>query len=184
MDETTKVIIATISGFVIAFFAEPVKNYFENKAKLRNLKIALYKEILYNYGSLKSLELSTNSMPFIRYMGEFALRTECYKNAIQNEVSLFYQLEETNAINTLHNGYLNLMKDMRRGYGEQATDELIIEKFVELSNSYRERVAVEFYRGNLDKEVLKGLGTKNHYQNLIKQGKEILEKRPHYPISD
>jgi hypothetical protein len=166
-------LIATISGFIIAFLAEPVKTYFQNRAKLKNLRIALYKEILYNYSSLKTLDLTLSSAPFINYMGEFALRTECYKNAIQNEVSLFYQLEETNAINTLHNGYLNLMKDMRRGYGEQATDELIIEKFVELSNSYRERVAVEFYRGNLDKKVLKRLVNPNHYQNWMKKGEEL-----------
>ena len=29
MDETTKVLIGTISGFIIAFFAEPVKSFFQ-----------------------------------------------------------------------------------------------------------------------------------------------------------
>jgi hypothetical protein len=30
MDETGKIIIATISGFTVAFFAEPIKLYFQN----------------------------------------------------------------------------------------------------------------------------------------------------------
>ena len=50
--------IATISGFIIAFFAEPLKTYFQNRAKLKNLRIALYKEILYNYSSLKTIDLT------------------------------------------------------------------------------------------------------------------------------
>ena len=48
MDETTKVIIATLSGFIIAFFAEPVKSYFQNRGQLHNLRVALYKEMVNN----------------------------------------------------------------------------------------------------------------------------------------
>ena len=44
MDETTKVLIGTISGFLIAFFAEPIKIYFSNNFKKRNIRLALYKE--------------------------------------------------------------------------------------------------------------------------------------------
>lgn len=67
MDETTKVIIATLSGFIIAFFAEPVKSYFANRAKLNNLRIALYKELLYNYSTLKDLECVNLSLPHTKY---------------------------------------------------------------------------------------------------------------------
>jgi hypothetical protein len=48
MDVTTKVIIATLSGFIIAFFAEPAKKNFLERTKLHNLKIALYKELIFN----------------------------------------------------------------------------------------------------------------------------------------
>jgi hypothetical protein len=33
MDNTLSVIIGTLSGFIIAFFAEPIKRYFEQKSK-------------------------------------------------------------------------------------------------------------------------------------------------------
>lgn len=40
MDETTKILIGTISGFVIAFFVEPVKIYFQNQGRKKNLRKA------------------------------------------------------------------------------------------------------------------------------------------------
>lgn len=49
MDETLKIIIGTLSGFIIAFFAEPIKIYFQNKAKINYIRLAVYKEISHNY---------------------------------------------------------------------------------------------------------------------------------------
>lgn len=108
MDETTKVIIATLSGFIIAFFAEPVKNYFENRAKLNNLRIALYKELLNNYKNV-AMVIRGKDIAFksrVKVLRN-ALRTECYKHALENEVSLFYRLEEANDINMLEGAMLS-----------------------------------------------------------------------------
>jgi hypothetical protein len=54
MDETIKVLIGTVSGFVIAFFAEPVKVFFQNRTGKQILRVALYKEILSNYWFLST----------------------------------------------------------------------------------------------------------------------------------
>jgi len=102
MDETTKIIIATISGFVIAFFAEPVKIYFQNKAKLKNLQIAIYKEIIHNYALLRNFNGEGDFRPLIEFNNEYYIRTECYKQAITSELTLFYQLKEASAINHLY----------------------------------------------------------------------------------
>src|SRR3989304_907108 len=122
MDETTKVLIGTLSGFLIAFFAEPVKIYFQNKTKLKNLKLALYKELLDNYWTLRDMK-GVNEKELVKFMHEFGIRMECYKNAIQNEVSLFYQLKESHSFNVLYSRWLALMVDMRKGYSQETTDE-------------------------------------------------------------
>jgi hypothetical protein len=54
MDDVTKIIIATISGFIVAFFAEPVKLYFQNKQRRDVFRFALYAEIYNNYRLLST----------------------------------------------------------------------------------------------------------------------------------
>ena len=41
MDEFTKVLIATISGFIIAFLSEPTKTFFTNQNNVKQLRRAL-----------------------------------------------------------------------------------------------------------------------------------------------
>jgi hypothetical protein len=41
MDDTLKIIIGTLSGFVIAFFAEPIKIFFQNRARINNIRLAV-----------------------------------------------------------------------------------------------------------------------------------------------
>lgn len=99
MDETTKVIIATISGFIIAFLAEPVKDIIQHRTKLLNLKVALYKELWSNYATLDVA--SRHEVPLTMFFYQPSLRTECYKHALEHEISLFYQLEEATMMNSL-----------------------------------------------------------------------------------
>ena len=53
MDEILKITIGTVAGFVIAFFAEPVKIYFQNASKKKSLRLALYGELINNFMSLR-----------------------------------------------------------------------------------------------------------------------------------
>jgi hypothetical protein len=179
MDETTKVIIATLSGFIIAFFAEPVKNYFQDRAKLRNLRIALYKEVFYNY-----TVLSESRMKIIEdeaevaigdYLSQRVLRTECYKHALENEISLFYQLDEAHMIHILEGRLLgqimNLYGDMNNLLGEEVSRADINPAFAMLSRSFQNSFAILVYVGTLQAKVLKKIISKDEYLKLVEKGK-------------
>ncbi len=105
MDDTVKVLIATFSGFIVAFLAEPVKIYFQNKSRKENIQSAIYGEMFHNYVILKSFIADTNTgddiekfMKFFKY----SVRTECYKFALSQETALFYQLTESTPINGMY----------------------------------------------------------------------------------
>src|SRR5215216_6605487 len=99
---------ATISGFVIAFFAEPVKIYFQNRAKLNDLRVALYKKLLANYVSLYFLIQDKSPLSGSKKANYYRmpLRRECYEHALENEISLFYRLNESSHINVLQGSTL------------------------------------------------------------------------------
>src|SRR3989304_291447 len=125
MSDTTVTIIGMIAAFLTAILAEPAKNYFQNMGKLHNLRIALYKEMVHNYNILRRFVLDDfgSEFPPGEYLARHALRTECYKNAIQNELSLFYQLDEANLINslqgTLMGQIITLSSDLKDYLGEE-----------------------------------------------------------------
>lgn len=116
MDETTKILIGTVSGFIIAFFAEPVKLYFQNKFNLNKMQGALYYEIFHNYMSLLiflenySKISDQEAMSLFKSGAKHSIRTECYKHFISNEVKLFYQLKEAAEINLMYS-FIYTMKD-------------------------------------------------------------------------
>jgi len=107
MDEATKILIGTISGFLIAFLAEPIKIHFQNQAKSRNLRIAIYKEIFFNYSLIK-WHFENDSIHNYTEEGKYLLQTECYKYAINQELSLFYQLNEAISVNAIYGYYMAL----------------------------------------------------------------------------
>jgi hypothetical protein len=99
MDETTKVLIATISGFIIAFFAEPVKAWFQNRAKVRELRLALYKEIFLNYSYLAG---ENKDKIFSKALVQHAMQNNCYQYAINSEIKTFYKVKEAATINNIY----------------------------------------------------------------------------------
>lgn len=103
MDETIKVLIGTISGFIIAFFAEPIKRHFENKSKLKHLRIALYKEMIQNFlmleGTLNDFRSNEKSNIMV---GQPLLITDCYRHIVSQETALYYQLKEARLINMFY----------------------------------------------------------------------------------
>jgi len=88
VDETTKILIGTISGFLIAFFSEPVKLYFQNKFSLGKMRGALYYEIYHNYIALLSFldtyAEANNQESLLSFISgaKHAIRTECYRHFI------------------------------------------------------------------------------------------------------
>jgi hypothetical protein len=102
MDETIKIIIGTVSGFLIAFLAEPIKIYFQNASKKKSLRLALYSELINNFMNLRfflgGLDRSSKDRVAEAYskLSKLILKVDVYGFAISQELYLFYQLKEAN----------------------------------------------------------------------------------------
>ena len=107
--EYWQLLIGTLSGFVIAFLAEPVKTFFTNRAKIASLREAIYREIAANYLLLHSIK-SSKHIPGGNeaHVGSDSgyivknLHRECYDHIIKDNPIEFYQLEEAAAINIIY----------------------------------------------------------------------------------
>lgn len=124
MDETTKILIGTISGFVIAFLAEPVKLYFQNSLKRKDLRRAIYYEIYANWivanamiDSLKEEE----QIEVIKRGISYGLRTECFQRYTSHDIVMFYQLKEAGDINLLY-AYLRPLIDWNQLSDEESVE--------------------------------------------------------------
>lgn len=108
MDDGTKVIIATISGFAAAFFAEPVKLYFQNKQKTDIFRFALYAEIYNNYRLLSTfVRIHKDNEPnqvktFFDGTIKDSLRIDCYTRLSSQHPDTYYQFKEFIIINMLY----------------------------------------------------------------------------------
>src|SRR5262245_21877143 len=104
-----QLLIGTVSGFLIAFLAEPIKTYFTNRAKIDSLRIAIYREIAANYLLIHSLKERYRGPKGMEDKagtgGNFIidnLHQECYKHIIKENPVEFYQLEESDTINLIY----------------------------------------------------------------------------------
>ncbi|RPI93969.1 MAG: hypothetical protein EHM40_08150 [Chloroflexi bacterium] len=179
MDETTKVIIATLSGFVIAFFAEPVKNYFGNRAKLHHLRVAFYTELVNNYYALTHFTMgNTETDSYVLHNAtKYQMRTECYKHALQNELPLFYQLTEAKLLNHVYgliNQLINLPSDLSAIYGKRGLKSAS-PNFTQHGNTFKYMFTTSFACGAFDVRVLKKLVTSKQYKEIMEKGKEYIE---------
>jgi hypothetical protein len=179
MDEMLKVIVATLSGFIIAFSAEPIKIYFQDRSKKQNLRVALYKEIYHNYCLAKTyIEVYDEEVPIEKkrdiHLGNlvafsrYLYRTECYKQAISQDLSYFYQLKEATMINAL---YIDLtvileMPKTNDGRDMDVSDWLV--DFLNIVNS-----EVEF--GSFDKSLMAKIADKKIFAEMLKNG-QVLKK--------
>ena len=200
MNEVLTVLIGTLSGFIIAFFAEPVKTYYQNMEKVHNLRVALYKELFLNYVSLEAWVLDEEKLESKaktktrgktkaktesgnyrteEYVAQYALRTDCYKHALQNDLTLFYQLPEALAISILQGNLIGqimgISRDLRNWMGEEGMKDSG-SRYMQLSSLFRESYLDFFNKGTFDKKILKRLVNEKEYQKIIQQGKEMLEK--------
>ncbi len=106
---------SAILGFLVAFFAEPVKTYFNNRSKKATLRNALYSEmaLLYNRLTQLSKALSEGELDDsnIQWAISELARFDCYNYVRTEGFLLFYQLEEAPAIDAFYGCSLLLTRE-------------------------------------------------------------------------
>jgi hypothetical protein len=109
MDETIQILIATLSGFIIAFMADPVKESILGFFKRRKIRLALYKEMMNNYYKLAIFEKNngdSSSKEEDNDIDAFAaliyVEKEYYDYVKKNEITEFYLLKEASTITSIY----------------------------------------------------------------------------------
>jgi hypothetical protein len=199
MDEATKIIIGTLSGFIIAFLAEPVKIYFQNVNKLSRLRKAFYKELHFNYllckkmankRGLKTPPTRGNLKGYIEMSIEDT-KSQYYEQIIQSELDMFYQIEESTAIHNLHGSLKFLERRAKAKWINELTDiknetdevsqpsgiEFAINEIAKVAKEWCEDYVSYYYLKILDKNILKNIAKSEDYKEIISSGKQAYEAR-------
>jgi hypothetical protein len=176
MDDVIKTIIATISGFVVAFFADPIKLCFQNEHQKRIFQLALYGEIAHNYRLLSALlkvyrEDNPNQVKgFFEGSGKDSMRTDCYSRLSSQSPEIYYQLKESTIINTLYAYLLTATDPEIYSKNDFAKFHLSVESFVLL---VEEHVA----RNELNQRIMKKVSRKGDVKYIIESfGKRYKSK--------
>jgi hypothetical protein len=182
MDNTTLTIIGMIAAFLTAsitpILTEAVKNDFQHRTKLQNLRIALYKEMYNNYSMMRGIDVSNDAIDMaittISNLRQHAVRLECYEHTLQNEMTLFYELKESQIINGLQ-GFLMGMIFSLPDLELASKDSLkkAVSNFVKYSATYRDGYTYGFYKNNFDRKILKSIVDSKQYQAIIEDGEEV-----------
>jgi len=172
MDEATKLLIGTLSGFAIAFLAEPVKIYFENRSKLQHLKTGLYKELLFNY----IICTSAGDYPDRVYSADAveqlsSVMDDCYKNALKNDMHLFYQLADANSISLLEGYVIPRIKNTARNLLKHSKKPKVPQELKNLSETYIVTVLNLFTRNYSSKQLLRSITSSSVYREMTNMPK-------------
>lgn len=94
-------ISGTISGFLIATFADILKGWFQRRIEHNRLRDMLYQEVLNNHKIVQGLfpKLSHSDLASII---KYRLSTEGYEFVKANHIALFYELREAACFNQLY----------------------------------------------------------------------------------
>ena len=163
MDETIKILIGTLSGFIIAFLAEPVKTFFQNRYKLSNLRIALYKESMQNRSILELLVTKEIGKEDFINIAQFLLLNNCYKYVLEQEITFFYQLKEARLFNSAYKTLDKLIN---------LTTEDIESRWdfvMELAKAYLGVIQDGLDYKTLDKRLLEKVTSKKEVLNILKK---------------
>ena len=188
MSDTTVAILGVIAGFITAFLAEPVKIYFQNRARFSNLRMGLYKEMCNNYVTCKSFlegvqkerdalsKEDAEQKEKVTLEGHIwsiktGLRTECYQQAITTDVYLFYQLPEANLINFIHNAMSAILLSTNSEF--TARHSVSLGDLITWCNGYVEFIFNAAYAGDLDQKALKETFGLSRYKELLEKGREV-----------
>jgi hypothetical protein len=145
-------VLATLLGFLAAFFAEPVKTTFLHKQKVQNLRKALYKEILSLLDSIR-IYIDASSNEDIN-MKDFSISSflmsdfEAYQFAM-SEPLLFYELPESQYINRIYK-HIQLFKSIEKNCVNSELKKELSEKYIKL-------IFIAFEEGKFDRRLLKSI---------------------------
>lgn len=192
MDQTTITVLGMIAAFitasVTAFLAEPVKMYFQDRSSRKYLTLALYKELLHNYFLLEhvldySEEDSGISRDTMNILGEFNLRTECYRQAVSDQLQMFYRLEEAAEFNEVYSMLALAIqlpsmpgRESEDGTAEERTSSRLIAR---ASRDFINSVARYFYSGKFNKVVLARLVSTTKYVRIMNRGQYVTQQITH-----
>lgn len=119
--EFWQLLIGTLSGFIIAFLAEPVKTFFISRSKINMLREALYREMFSNYVLLKSTkeavhlvleEHKIDTKTFDVSDLKLIIRKECYEKVLKEDAITFYMLSESVILNRMYASLTRLSEKM------------------------------------------------------------------------
>lgn len=105
MNENWEIVIGTISGtisgFLIATFADIVKGWLQRRIEHNRLRDMLYQEVLNNHKIVQSLFPKLSHSDLISII-RFRLSIEGYEFVKANHIALFYELREASCFNQLY----------------------------------------------------------------------------------
>lgn len=111
--ESLELLVATISGFVIAFIAEPIKDTFSYYRKRKRLKNAIYREIIYIYEQLffhQNRFHKEGKLLSIHNLFHFDM--EAYQ-AAKAEPLVFYDMPESSLIKSVYSSVAWYMEESK-----------------------------------------------------------------------
>ena len=101
-------IAGVIIGFLVGFFAEPVKVYFLNIREKKLLREGMYKEIAFFYERMVNISSGDDELGYdwdtYKKTLQVIARFECYEYAKANPM-LFYQIDESSVLNKIYATY-------------------------------------------------------------------------------
>lgn len=164
VDEFAKIIIATVSGFLIALLAEPVKLYFQNYVKRQHIRLALYSEIITNYFAFdalfgKDIETKKDWVEDSRkFSDEYThgirhlIKIDCYLYAVSQEAAIFYQMREATKFNYLYSALKALLEWAEMDKATQKSSRLRPQGFIiEFVRVMKENIR----QGYFDKKMIR-----------------------------
>ena len=166
MDETLKVTIATISGFLIAFFAEPIKIYFQQRARKQAIRRALCHELYFNYESFRKFtdkqdgEFTKNELQKFVFNAKYATHVEAHKYYLTHDLDLYYQLGEVATINWLYALLNRLLDNLTSRYESKEIPTIVLNEIKNYIGAYRDAIDT----GKLNKQLLINIIGNDNYK--------------------
>lgn len=154
-------VTGVVIGFLVGFFAEPVKTYFSNLHTKKLLHKALYKEISFFYARM--IDINSNNIDYDWDIYKKSLRIiarfESHEYAKLNPM-LFHQIEESSAISQVYANYENYIE------GFLFTN---VKQHVVNAKGITEIVEELIIKKRLDKKLFLVSIDKEHSVNLLKR---------------
>jgi len=166
MDESARIIIATVSGFLIALLAEPIKLFFQDHVKRQNIRRAIYSEIISNYLAFDTLfgKNLESKIDWIEDSGKFSdefahgirhlIKIDCFTYAVTQEATAYYQMKEATSFNYIYSTLKAVLEWAEMNKTTQKSSRLRPQGFIEeFVRSIKENIR----QGSFDRRLVKSI---------------------------